>query len=110
MEPTSNSSGNRLSGLQMVDPEPGTTYTLEAVCHLTGVSRRTVLIYLRHGLIRPLQENEEHPLAFTEEAIYLIRQGESLRDRHGINMAGLRMVFRLLREIEDLRREMRFLR
>jgi DNA-binding transcriptional MerR regulator len=102
--------GEILSGLQLFDPQPGILYPLEVAAHLTGVSRRTILIYCKSGLIRPVEPVEEGPLRFDEAAIYRIRRIEYLRGAHGINLAGIKMIFDLLRDLEHLREEIRFLR
>jgi DNA-binding transcriptional MerR regulator len=99
-----------ISGLQVFDPQPGVFYPLEVAAHLTGVSRRTILIYCRSGLICPVEPPEQSPMQFDEHAIYRIRRIEYLRTAHGINLAGIKMIFELLRDIEDLREEIRFLR
>ena len=40
---------------------------------------------------------------FDEAAIYRIRRIEYLRAVHGINLAGIKMIFDLLRDVEHLR-------
>ncbi|HEV8543780.1 MAG TPA: chaperone modulator CbpM [Verrucomicrobiae bacterium] len=97
-------------GLQVFDPQPGSLYSLETVIHLTGASRRSILIYCKSGLIRPAADPKEEPLAFDEEAIYHIRRIEFLRTAHGINLAGIRMIFDLMNELRRLQHEMRFFR
>jgi DNA-binding transcriptional MerR regulator len=96
--------------VQLVDPEPGVCYSLERVVHLTGVSRRSILLYCKSGLVRPRQDPNYEPITFDEEAIYTIRRVEDLRSAHGINLAGIRMNFQLAEEMKRLREEMRFLR
>jgi DNA-binding transcriptional MerR regulator len=98
------------TGLQVFDPAPGGSYTLEAVCQMTGIARRDLLIYCRSGLIKPLTSGDREPMTFGEESIYLIRRIEYLRTAHGVNIAGIRIVFHLLRELERLRDEIRFRR
>lgn len=94
--------------MQVIEPQPGIIYTLEAVVHLTGVSRHDILVYCRSGLVEPI--DSEHGLSFDEESIYNIRRIEELRSIHGINLNGVRMIFELLHEVRRLREEMRFLR
>ena len=38
--------------LELFQPKPNVLYTLEAAAHLAGVSRRSILIYCRAGLVR----------------------------------------------------------
>jgi DNA-binding transcriptional MerR regulator len=96
--------------LQVADPEPGSLYNLESLVHLTGVSRRSILVYCKSGLIRPACDPTQEALVFDEEAIYRIRRIEFLRSTHGINLAGIRMIFELMNELRRLEHEMRFFR
>ena len=96
--------------LQVFDPQPGSVYTLESVCHITGATRRSVLIYCKSGLVQPASNPEIEPLSFDEEAIYRIVRIEFLRSTHGINLAGIRMIFELMNELRRLEEEVRFFR
>src|SRR5262245_15722580 len=96
--------------VQVSEPQPGVLHSLDAVVHLTGVSRRSILVYCKSGLIRPANDPQEEPLSFDDEAIYAIRRVEHLRSVHGINLAGIRMIFDLLDELRRLENEMRFFR
>jgi DNA-binding transcriptional MerR regulator len=96
--------------LEVHEPQPGVLYGLEAVVHLTGASRRSVLVYCRSGLVRSRQETDAGPLAFDDEAIYSIRRIEYLRSVRGINLEGIRMIFELWAQLRRLEEEMRFLR
>ncbi len=95
--------------IQVVDVHPGVFYSLEAAVHLTGVSRRNILVYCKSGLVRPAEE-EYGAMSFDEQAIYAIRKIEYLRSALGINMAGIKLIFDLMNEMEQLKAEMRFLR
>jgi DNA-binding transcriptional MerR regulator len=100
---------NEKSGvIELHEPQPGVLYNLDGVVHLTGVSRRSVLLYCKSGLIRALEDPDVGALAFDDEAIYTIRQVEHLRSQRGINLDGIRMIFDLLREVRRLEHEMRF--
>ena len=94
----------------MTEPQPGVVYSLDAVVHLTGVSRRSILVYCKSGLVRSAGDPQQGEFSFDDEAIYRIRRVEELRSIHGINLAGIRMIFDLLQEVERLQSEMRFLR
>jgi DNA-binding transcriptional MerR regulator len=96
--------------LELFHPLPGSVYSLETVVHLTGASRRSILVYCKSGLVRPQGDPETDALSFDEEGIYQIRQIEHLRSRHGINLAGIQIIFELLSELRHLHEEMRFLR
>ncbi|HEX7861768.1 MAG TPA: MerR family transcriptional regulator [Verrucomicrobiae bacterium] len=96
--------------VEVHDPQPGVVYHLDAVVHLTGVSRRSVLLYCKSGLVRAKEDPGLGAMQFDDEAIYMIRQVEYLRSHRGINLDGIRMIFELMHEVRKLRDEMRFLR
>ena len=104
---------NRGQLLEVHNPEPGGLYTLEAVVHLTGASRRSILVYCKSGLVHPKQDlnaDDAGPMTFDDEAIYKIRRIEYLRSVRGINLEGIRMIFDLRTQLRRLEDEMRFLR
>lgn len=96
--------------LEVFQPKPNVYYTLDAAAHLAGVSRRSILIYCRAGLVRPVIQPPYGMMEFTEEAIYTVRRIERLRTVRGIDVAWLKTMFDLLDEVELLRAEVRFLR
>lgn len=96
--------------MEVHEPQPGVVYSLEGVMHLTGASRRSVLVYCRAGLVRPRGDGEKEPMVFDDEAVYTIRRIEFLRTERGINLEGVRMIFELNRELRRLQEELRFLR
>ncbi len=85
-------------------------YPLETTARLAGVERRTVLIYCRHGLIRPTDTSPSEARFFTDETVHTIRRLEELREMHGINLTGLRLISELQQRVERLESELRFLR
>lgn len=96
--------------LEVFQPKPNILYTLDAAAHLAGVPRRSILLYCRAGLVRPVVQPPYGGMEFTEEAIYTVRRIEHLRNLHGLNVACLKTMFDLLEEVERLRAEVRFLR
>jgi DNA-binding transcriptional MerR regulator len=96
--------------LELFQPKPNVLYSLEAAAHLAGVGRRSILIYCRAGLVRPVFQPPYGVMEFTEEAIYTVRRIEHLRTVHGIDLAWLKSMFDLLDEVERLRAEVRSLR
>ena len=96
--------------IEVFQPKPNGFYSLEATAHLAGVPRRSILIYCRAGLVRPIIQPPYGVMEFTEEAIYTVRRIEHLRVVHGLDLAWLRTMFDLLDEVEHLRAELRFLR
>jgi DNA-binding transcriptional MerR regulator len=96
--------------LELFQPKPNVFYSLDATAQLAGVPRRSILIYCRAGLIRPVVQPPYGVMEFTEGAIYTVRQIEHLRTVHGLDLAWLKTMFDLLDEVERLRAELRFLR
>jgi DNA-binding transcriptional MerR regulator len=96
--------------LEMREPQPGALYSLEAVVQLTGVSRRSILVYCKSGFIQARQSSDAEPMTFDDEAIYTIRRIDHLRSERGINLEGIRMILGLWNELRQLQDEMRFLR
>src|SRR5262245_17328782 len=96
--------------VQVFEPEPGQQYTVDSAAYLSGVSRRTFLLYCRSGLIASLPDPENGAWLFDDEAIAVVRRAEVLRQQHRMDLSGVRLVFELWREVESLRQELRFLR
>ena len=82
-------------------------YSLEMVVHLTGVGRETLVQYCAHGLL-PVPAKDLEAAAFDDQLVCAIRRIVFLQERHGINLAGVRIISELLAEVEQLRRELRF--
>ena len=96
--------------LELFQPKPNALYNLDAAAHLAGVSRRSILVYCRAGLVRPILRPPYGVMEFTEEAIHAVRRIEHLRTVHGLDLAWLKTMFDLLDEVDRLRAELRFLR
>lgn len=96
--------------LAAYQPEPNILYSLDTTAHLAGVSRRTLLIYCRRGLIHPVPQPPNGTMMFTDQTIYTIRRIENLRTVHDNDLAWINTVCGLLNEIEHLRAELRFFR
>jgi DNA-binding transcriptional MerR regulator len=96
--------------LELFQPKPGVLYSLDVTARLAGIPRRSILIYCRAGLVRPVVQPPYGVMEFTEEAIYALRRVEHLRTVHGLDFAWIKTIFDLLDEVEHLRAELRFLR
>jgi DNA-binding transcriptional MerR regulator len=96
--------------LELFQPNPDVLYSLDATAHLAGVTRRSILIYCRAGLVQPVFQPPYGVMAFTEEAIHTVRRIEHVRALHGLDVAWVKTLFDLLDEVERLRAEVRFLR
>ena len=88
----------RAQAVERFRPDPGRLYDLAWVSRLAGVSRHSVLVYCRWGLVRPVANPEEHGWYFNSEAIATVRHVEYLRVHEGVNLAGIRLILRLVEE------------
>jgi DNA-binding transcriptional MerR regulator len=96
--------------LDLFQPNPNVLYSLDATAHLARVSRRSILIYCRAGLVRPVFQPPYGVMVFTEETIYTVRRIEDVRAAHGLGVAWIKSMFDLVDEVERLRAEVRFFR
>lgn len=94
--------------LVVFQPEPNILYSLEATAHLTGVPRRSLVIYCRAGLVQPIFQQPNGAMSFTDAAIYTVRRLEHLRAMHADDLAWLNTIMELENEVEYLRSELRF--
>ncbi len=85
-------------------------YAIEAVAQITQTPRHLIAVYCRHGLISTVQHPEEGGWVFDDEAIHKLRRIEFLRATYGLSLAAVRVISGLLRDVEELRQEVRFLR
>lgn len=85
-------------------------YSIETVVQITQTPRHQIAVYCRHGVISPVTAPEREGWWFDDEAIRMLRRVEWLRVEHGLNLAGLRVISELSREVERLREEIRALR
>lgn len=96
--------------LSIRQPDTDAVYTLEAVADLVGVSRRTILLYCKHGLAEPFTSPESEGWYFNDQALHTLRRIERLRMSSGANLSGLKLMLELMNEIEHLRASLRFRR
>ena len=86
------------------------TYSLDEAAAHADVHPDLIRYYCRSGLL-----GEDHVLLeskplFDDQALYDLRRVEHYRRHHGVNLRALPLLCRLLREIESLHAELRFLR
>ena len=98
------------SSIELFQPKPNVLYNLDVAAHLAGITRRSVLVYCRAGLVQPVFQEPYGVMSFTEEAILTLRRIDRMRAVHGISMAWIKTMFDLIAEVEYLRAEVRFLR
>ena len=96
-------------------PPPGgsgevTHLAIETVAEMTHTSRHLIVVYCRHGLIRPVANPDESGWLFDEEVIHRLRHIEALRTRFGMNLEGVRLFLELSNDVDEVRNELRFWR
>ena len=96
--------------LELFQPNPNMLYSLDAIAHLAGVSRHSILVYCRAGLVRPVIQPPYDALAFTGEAIHTVRRIQHVQATYGTGVTWIKTIFLLLDELEHLRSEVRVLR
>ena len=92
------------------EPTVEDVYSIETVVQITQTPRHQIAVYCRHGLISPVTAPERDGWWFDDEAIRVLRRIERLRVDYDMNLAGLRVISELFREVERLREEVRVLR
>lgn len=85
--------------LPLYDPEDQSSYTLEVVAELTGISSQTILYYQAQGMIEPTD--------LDDEAIHTLRRIEHLRSTCETNLSGLKLILDLMDEVDRLKTELR---
>ena len=95
--------------LQLFEPNPQAVYTIEETARIAQVPRHQIAIYYKHGLVSPAMNPDAGGWLFNDEAIHALRRIEYLRTACGLNVAGIKLVLELMREVELLSEEVRFL-
>jgi DNA-binding transcriptional MerR regulator len=85
---------------------PPAPYSLEFIAELTGLSSRTILQYREEGLLAPVPESTPDSPFFDDEALRTLRRIEHLRSSCDASLPTLKLIFRLLDEVERLRSQL----
>ena len=85
-------------------------YSLEEAAQHTAVHPDLLRYYCRAGLLGEARANPEEEPTFDDDCLYEIRRIEHYRHHHSVNLRALPLLLGLLREIDSLRRELRFVR
>lgn len=88
----------------------GEVFDCATAAAMAGVANRVLLKYWRLGLIEPIGDVERFGIYFDQEAIYLTRQAELMRQELAVDMKAATVIVRLKQEVETLREELRFWR
>ena len=73
-------------------------HTLQVTARLTGLDETTILFYQEEGLIQCARSGH-----YDDEALRILRRIEHLREACGVNDAGVKLILRLMDELERLR-------
>lgn len=98
------------AALQLFEPEPELVYTIEAASRITSIPKHTIAVYCRYNLVSPVVDPDRGGWFFDDEAIRRLRHIEHLRVEREANLKAISLIFDLMRQVEDLQRELRFLR
>jgi len=80
-------------------------YHISVVAQLVETHPQTLRTYERMGLVNPERTNNNTRL-YSEEDVEIVRRIQHLTQDLGVNLAGVEVVFKLLREMERLRSEL----
>jgi MerR family transcriptional regulator/heat shock protein HspR len=83
-------------------------YYISVAARMLNTHPQTLRMYERMGLIHPKRtgESEHSPRLYSQKDIERIRRIQHLTQDLGVNLAGVEVIFKLLNEMERLRREM----
>lgn len=98
---------NLPAGLPVFEPDSEATYTLEIIVDLTGVPPQTISHYQAQGLIRPIAASDSDAPRFSDETLRTLRRIEHLRAHYELNVSALKLILRLVDELESLRADLR---
>jgi MerR family transcriptional regulator/heat shock protein HspR len=96
--------------LQIYEPRPRVTYSIEATARITDLPRHTILVYYKRGLVSPMAGPEQCGFCFNDKAIRTLRRIEELRRIDGVSLRGIKRILDLTDEVERLQGELRSLR
>ncbi len=85
------------------EPEERGVYIISVAAELAGVHPQTLRIYERKGLLRP-SRTAGNTRRYSERDIELLRSIQELTQEHGINLAGVKMIVEMERQLDELRR------
>ena len=96
--------------LQIYEPRPRVTYSIEATARITDLPRHTILVYYKRGLVSPVAGPEQSGYCFNDKAIRTLRRIEELRRIDGVSLRGIKRILDLSDEVERLQAELRLVR
>jgi MerR family transcriptional regulator, heat shock protein HspR len=85
------------------DREERGVYIISVAAELAGMHPQTLRIYERKGLLRPAR-TAGNTRRYSERDIEMLRQIHELTQERGINLAGVKMIVEMERQLDELRR------
>lgn len=85
--------------------EQRAVYIISVAAELAGVHPQTLRIYERKGLLRPAR-TAGNTRRYSERDIDRLRLIQELTQRHGINLAGVKMIMGLQQDVDRMQRRM----
>lgn len=86
-------------------PSERGVYVISVVADLSGMHPQTLRMYERRGLIEP-KRTQGNSRRYSEQDVARLRRIQELTQEHGLNLAGVRIVMDLERQVEDLRKRL----
>lgn len=93
------------SGRRGQKPSERGVYVISVVADLSGMHPQTLRMYERRGLIEP-KRTQGNSRRYSEEDVARLRRISELTQEHGLNLAGVRIVMELERQVEDLKKRL----
>jgi MerR family transcriptional regulator/heat shock protein HspR len=84
-------------------------YVISVAAQLAGVHPQTLRIYERRGLLNP-QRTSGNSRRYSQRDVDRLRQIQRLTQEEGVNLAGVRIIMDLERQLDRIRVEMDTLR
>lgn len=92
-------------GRRRSKPSERGVYVISVVADLSGMHPQTLRMYERRGLIEP-KRTQGNSRRYSEEDVARLRRISELTQEHGLNLAGVRIVMDLERQVEELRKRL----
>jgi MerR family transcriptional regulator, heat shock protein HspR len=83
--------------------EDRAVYIISVAAELAGVHPQTLRIYERKGLVRPAR-TAGNTRRYSERDIETLREIHQLTQEEGVNLAGVKMIVEMERQLDELRR------
>jgi hypothetical protein len=96
--------------LQLFEPDPRVLYSIDLAAELLAMSRRTIVLCCKYGLVTAASDPLMSGWYFNEDALRMLRRIEALRILCGGNLSAARMILALQDEVSRLQAELRFWR